>query len=210
MSESDSWMQHAIWVGGASASGKTTITDRIGDQAALNVIHLDDWLNEILESSESKSMPAMNWYRTVGAGRWFASSTIEDCERYIAALREQMESSISKLSTMVKSPTLIEGSCFFPDMAQRLSPAGRHVWVVGTDGFREQMYRDRGWVHDLTSQYKNPDFAWQNWMIRDAYQAEYVRKSTTAHDLNWIENDGGKSVDEVSNRVAESLGVDLQ
>lgn len=201
------WVENAIWIGGASCSGKSTVADHIGIQTGLGVVHLDDWLGDILETSDPESMPAMNWYRTVGSANWFKSATIEDCERYISALREEMEASLHKLGTVVKSPTIVEGSCFFPDMVNDLSPAGMHVWVVGTDHFREQMYKQRDWAVELTNSYKNPTAAWHNWMTRDSYQAEYIRKSAVKLEMGVIEHDGSQSVESVAGMVSTALNL---
>lgn len=200
-------MNHAYWIGGGSCSGKSSVADVIGESTGLKVVHLDDWVPEILDATEERTSPAMNWYRTAGSSKWFAKGGTEAGQRYVDSLREEMHLSLPYLEKAVDAPVIIEGNCFLPDMAGDLSPGGRHIWILASDDFREARYGEREFAGGILDLYDDPELAWRNWMDRDHYQATYVRSSAEKLGLEIVEVDGSRDVQSIAATVAAKLGL---
>ncbi|MDP6665835.1 MAG: hypothetical protein QF357_00385 [Dehalococcoidia bacterium] len=205
---SESWTDCAYWIGGGSCSGKSTVADALGELTGFRVVHLDDWLFEIVGESDEASSPAMNWYRTTDTGEWFAESGRRPVERYLDSLREEMEKSLPRLAKTVDSESIIEGNCFLPEFAGSLALPGRSVWMVATDEFREARYAEREFRHGILDVHTDPAAAWRNWMDRDHRQAAFVRASAGELGLEVVDVDGSETPLALAESIAVHLGLD--
>lgn len=105
------------------------------------------------------------------------------------------------------APILAEGFRLLPRLvAPLLSRPNQAVWLIPTEEFRRRAFEARGpeWFPHKTS---DPDRALAKLLARDALFASEVVRQATALNLRVVTVDGALSVDELTRRVGESLGL---
>lgn len=205
-----SWTNHVLWIGGGSCQGKSTVADVLGDSTGFRVVHLNNWLFELLDTSDERSSSAMNWFRTTEIEKRFAEGGDPQIDRYLESLMEQTTGSRPLLAHIVDSPTIIEGNCFLPAQAGDLSPQGRCIWLLSTDEFRETRYEERVFRQGVLDLHDHPETAWRNWINRDHQQAAYVRKPAAELDLDMVVVDASDDVQSVARTLAARFGLDAR
>jgi len=103
---------------------------------------------------------------------------------------------------------LAEGFKLLPRLvAPLLSGPNRAIWLAPTSQFRRAALEMRGSTWDIAGRTGNPGLALSNLLARDELFTKAVVKEAAALQLAAIRVDGTLSIDDLTIRVAESLGV---
>ena len=107
-----------------------------------------------------------------------------------------------------EQPILVEGFRSLPRLvAPLLSHAHQAVWLVPTPEFRRAAFDSRRSAWEIPRKTSKPEQALSNLLARDQLFTDEVAREATALQLPVIEVDGAVSVDELTMRVAEYLGL---
>ena len=107
-----------------------------------------------------------------------------------------------------EQPILVEGFRLLPRLvAPLLSHAHQAVWLVPTPEFRRAAFDSRRFTWEIPRKTSKPEQALSNLLARDQLFTDEVAREATALQLPVIEVDGAVSVDELTMRVAEYLGL---
>jgi hypothetical protein len=134
--------------------------------------------------------------------RWVLRSPREMAEDVIATGPERLALAIDDLLGLPDDrPIVAEGPWFFPDLiAPLLAGPCQALWLVPTDAFKRASAarRDKPSFRQQTS---DPERATRNWLERDRYLAEYVRRCAAELALPLWEVDGTLTVEEMAAAV---------
>ncbi len=105
-------------------------------------------------------------------------------------------------------PILAEGFKLLPRLvAPLLSGPNQAVWLAPSPPFRRAALEMKGSTWDIPEKTSNPEQALSNLMGRDELFTDEVVKQAAALRLRVIEVDASLSIDELTMRVTESLGL---
>ncbi|MBM7692837.1 hypothetical protein JOC77_002268 [Peribacillus deserti] len=68
------------------------------------------------------------------------------------------------------------------------------IWMIPSPDFQIEHYSKREWIHSILNQYKEPETAFSNWMLRDIKFAEKISKDADALGLLTKKVDGRRSI----------------
>ena len=105
-----------------------------------------------------------------------------------------------------ETPVLAEGFVLLPRLvAPLLADQHQAVWLLPTPEFRLVAFDHRGSTWTIPSKTSDPDKALASLLARDELFTNEVRRQAAALDLLAVEVDGGRSIDELVQQVAELL-----
>jgi hypothetical protein len=105
-------------------------------------------------------------------------------------------------------PVLVEGFKLLPRLVSPLlTRPNQAVWLFPTEESRRAALDSRGSTWDIPRETSDPERALANLLARDRLFSDLVVNEAAALQLRVIEVDGQLSVEEVTTRVAESLGL---
>jgi hypothetical protein len=105
-------------------------------------------------------------------------------------------------------PILAEGYKLLPRLVSPLlSGPTQAVWLIPTPPFRRTAVAMRGSTWDIAGRTSDPERALANLLARDELYTDEVVKQAAALALRVIEVDGTLSLDDLTTRVAASLGL---
>jgi hypothetical protein len=116
---------------------------------------------------------------------------------------------LEDLLTLPEEPPIVaEGFKLLPRLVSPLlSGPNQAVWLVPTPPFRRAALEMRGSTWDIAGRTSNPERALANLVARDELFTNAVVKEATSLGLTVIMVDGALSLDDLTVRVAESLGL---
>jgi 2-phosphoglycerate kinase len=196
--------ENVFWLGGSPCAGKSSISEILAGGFGLDVYHVD----EAFASHASRLDPALHpaltkWETSSWDERWMqpTESLLRDA---VACYREHLGLILEDIiSTQRRRPLLVEGTALLPrQVAALLTDRRQAVWVVPTPRFQREHYSRRVWVRETLRQCSNPESAFQNWMERDTRFADWVRAEARELNLELLEVDGGRTIEENALAVA--------
>ncbi|HEV2458555.1 MAG TPA: hypothetical protein VGS80_09335, partial [Ktedonobacterales bacterium] len=103
---------------------------------------------------------------------------------------------------------LAEGFRLLPRLvAPLLSTPDQAVWLVPTPAFRRTAFDGRGFTWEIPSKTSDPKRALSNLLDRDRLFTDEVFEEAAKLHLHVVEVDGTLNVEELTQRVAKSLGL---
>lgn len=196
---------HILWIGGSPCSGKTTLASLLAKQYELTVYHCDEHWEEHLERVEPDAHPTLHAIKQMTWDDIWMRPIEEQVMDVLAAYREEYEMILDDLLALPHDvPLIAEGTALLPDLVlDTISDPRQAVWVVPTEAFQRQTYRNRGeWVGQVLSQCSDPDQAFENWMARDAEFARWVARSAAALGLDVLTVSGEQPAEETAEVIA--------
>jgi hypothetical protein len=206
-------LQHVLWIGGGTDTGKTSIAQAIAHRYGLQVYHYDR--NEPRHIERLINAGSAYWRnlvtRTAG-GRW----ELRDADQYwvlrapdvmaretMASWKARFPLVVEDLQAMPKEPMILaEGPGLFPECVYPVLGSPRQaIWLVPTEAFKRALVQQRG-KPSVRAQTSDPERATENLIARDMLMARLVRKEAQERGLKLWEVDGSQSLAEMT-AVAE-------
>jgi len=195
-------LSHVLWIGGATDTGKTTMSQIIAERRGLQLYHYDRHdlpQMERLAQANSRyraflsASPDENWVRPEP----------EDLLRFtLQAFRDRFPLVVEDLLALPGEPMLVaEGHGLTPELiSPMLSSKRQAIWLVPTEEFKwaSMKRRNKPSFRDGTS---DPERATKNLFMRDMLLAERVKTQAQSRGLTVVEIDGSRSAEEMASLI---------
>jgi adenylate kinase family enzyme len=197
-------LRNALWVGGSTCSGKTTVANLIAGRRELDVYHIDEQEARHALSAVAVGKPTYRrWMSMTLTERWALSSVDELVDDTIALSEERLPLILDDIGD---DPTLVEGFQIYPWLVAPLLDSPRQaVWLVCTPEFRRATHFGRPHARSTPRKTDDPERAQQNRLERDDRLAEKIASSARELALKLIVVDGERTVEELASGVETHL-----
>jgi hypothetical protein len=183
-------LEHVLWIGGTSASGKTTIAGRLAKRHGLRLYSADTrtWAHRDRAIREGNAA-AIRWEAMTPRERWEKSTPAEMLE--MSLHRERGAMIVDDLRRLPASPLILaEGT---PVSPSAVADRARAVWLIATPEFQRAQLSQRGLEPEPTELY--------------LLLAAEIDRQAREHDMPVLTIDGSRGVGDVLAAV-EALFAD--
>ena len=203
-----STLQHVLWIGGGTDTGKTSIARTIARRYGLQTYHYDrNESSHIERLINAGSAYFQNLVTKTAEGYW----ELRDVDEYwvlrspdimaqetITSWKERFPLVMEDLQAMSREPmNIAEGPGLFPESVHRVLRSPRQaIWLVPTEAFKRALVKQRG-KPSVRAQTSDPERATENLIARDMLMARLVREEAQERGLKLCELDGSQSLEEM-------------
>ncbi|MGD6875111.1 hypothetical protein [Bacillus infantis] len=205
-------LSHVYWIGGSPCAGKSTLARRLVNDFGFTYYKCDDCYEDHMSRSTPAQHPAMYEIRDltwnqVWSGKFCAIPVEQQILDVIKVYQEQFQLILEDLLSRPKtSNILVEGAALMPELiAPVLQNQHQAIWFVPTAEFQIKHYSQREWIHNILSQYNDPEAAFSNWMKRDIGFAKKVMEEAEQLGLPAVGVDGSLSIDQHYENLVEQF-----
>ena len=196
------------WIGGASGAGKSTVARRLAAAYGLRLYPTDDVMGEHARRSTPRDSPQLTAFLAMDMDeRWLTRTPEVMLETFHWYRGAGFPLILEDLRALPPGPPVVaEGFRLLPHLVRPLlTMASRAVWLLPTADFRRAAFEHRGSTWTIAGHTSDPERALRNLLVRDGLFTERLRAETAG--LAVIEVDGSVSEDELTARVAATLGL---
>lgn len=202
---------HIRWIGGGSASGKSTVATVLAMRHGLSVYSSDDTMSEHARLTDHESAPGLHRFLSQTMDeRWLGRSPEEMADDFHWFRGEAFECIIDDLSAFGDpgATVIAEGFRLLPRLVAPLLASPRHaVWLLPTPDFREWALDARGSMWSIAGRTADPQQALADLLARDALFTDRLRHEVTRLGLRMMVVDGNQSSEQIADRVEEWFGL---
>jgi adenylate kinase family enzyme len=197
--------ERLVWIGGSTASGKTSIADYLAEKYGLEPYHVDRFDEEHLARRNAQAQPALEaWARRTLDETWVELPVQELVEATLDFHRERFPFILDDIARLPRA--VVEGFALLPQLvAPQLEDPRQAVFLISTERFRLEALQRRGTVSSMPRRTGNPARALQNRLDRDEQLAEHIRRDALARGLSVVEVDGKRPLAVVAADVEARL-----
>ncbi len=195
-------LSHVLWIGGATDTGKTTISQIIAGRHGLQLYNYDrhdlPQMERLAQANARyrtflSASPDENWVRPEP----------EDLLRFtLQAFRDRFPLVVEDLLALPVEPMVVaEGHGLTPELISPVLSSNRQaIWLVPTEAFKwaSMKRRNKPSFRDRTS---DPERATENVFRRDMLLAERVHAQAQSRGLTVVEIDGSRSAEEMATLI---------
>jgi hypothetical protein len=208
MTDLKSALEHVLWIGGGTDTGKTSIAQAIAHRYGLQIYHYDrNEPSHIERLIDAGSTYFQELVTKTAEGRW----VLRDVDAYwvlrspevmaqetIASWKSRFPLVVEDLQAMPKEPMIIaEGPGLFPEnVYPTLHTPRQAIWLVPTEFFKRALVEQRG-KPSVRAQTRDPERATENLIGRDLLMARRVEEEALERGLTVCEVDGSRSLEEM-------------
>lgn len=203
-------LRHVYWIGGGSASGKSTIARRLAAEHGLRLYSTDDAMSDHARRSTPENNQFLTEFMAMDMDeRWVARSPATMLETFHWFRGEGFDLIVEDLLGLPAEPPVVaEGFRLLPHLVKPLLAVPTHaVWLLPTPGFRQAALESRGSSWAIAGKTSDPETALRNLLERDRMFTDRLRKETTRLGLPVIEVDTGTTEEELFEQVTAALGL---
>jgi hypothetical protein len=203
----------ALWIGGGTSAGKTSIARTLARRYGLTSYHVDEQELEHARRRDPDRHPAMEAWNARTLDETWVEMPVEDLvEATLAYNRERIELIAEDLRTIsARGAVVAEGFQLTPEVVAPLIGNPRQaVWLLPTPRFRRQILLTKPQAWATPKQTSNPRRAQTHRIERDGLLVERVREQALERGLRVIDVDGTDTVDEVRAAVVKHFEPYLQ
>lgn len=196
-----------MWIGGSTASGKTSIADYLAEKYGLEPYHVDRFDEEHLARRNPEAQPALEaWARRTLDETWVDLLPDDLVEATLELHRERFPFILEDLERVPAPAVVVEGFQLLPELvAEQLADPRQAVFLVSTERFRLQALQRRRTAWTMPRRTSNPPRALQNRLDRDEQLAEHIRHDARVRGLSVVEVDGKRPLAVVAADVEARL-----
>lgn len=195
-------LAHVLWIGGATDSGKTSVTQALAQKYGLQAYHLDRYDREEPPGHWSRTNPMRHPHMHASPTRdrdWMWVNTTPEAlvDRWFRTAPERFELVLEDLLALPTTPHILaEGYGFTPDLIQPVLTSPRQaIWLISTDEFKLASYERRG--KNPGKDTSDPERARHNHIGRDLLLARHLRQSAQERGLPILDVDGSRPLEEI-------------
>jgi 2-phosphoglycerate kinase len=200
-------LQHVYWIGGGSASGKSTTARRIAALHNLQVYSTDDVMPDHARRSSPEDSPLLHAFMAMNMDeRWLNRSPKTLLDTFHWFQGEGFDRIIEDLLSLPRERGVIaEGFRLLPRLVKpHLSKSAHAVWLLSTPEFRQQVIESRGGpAWGFVSKTSNPERALRNLLERDRMFTDILHEETARLGLPSIEVGGAMTEDALVDEVTK-------
>ncbi len=204
-------LRHVYWIGGGSCAGKSTIARRIATEHGLQLYATDDVMADHATRSTATDCPLLHKFMAMDMDqRWVNRSPADMLETFHWFRGEGFSIIIEDvLRLFSERGVIVEGFRLLPHLVKPLLGVRNHaVWLLPTPEFRQVVVNSRGGPEwGFIGKTSDPDRALSNLLERDAMFTHRLYEEAQRLELKTIDVDFTLTVDELTLRVAEALGL---
>lgn len=204
-------LQHVYWIGGGSASGKSTIARRIAAERGLQVYATDDVMGDHARRSTHEDSPLLQRFMAMDMDeRWLNRAPQTMLETFHWFQGEGFNLIVEDLLALPREPAVIvEGFRLLPRLVKPLlSIVGQAVWLLPAPTFRQAVVQSRGGsAWGFLARTTDPERALCNLLERDRMFTDILRTETARLELSAIEVDATITEDDLTERVMKLFGL---
>jgi len=202
-------LRHVRWLGGGSGAGKSTVAARLGAKFDLRTVNCDTFAAHA-DRSNPVDDPLLHAFMAMTMDeRWLDRSPQEMTDTFHGHQGEGFDLVVEDvLAIPPDRPVVVEGFRLLPRLvAPLLSAPGRAVWLIPTPQFRRAAFATRGSLWDIAGRTSDPPSALAKLLAREELFTDQVAAEAAALGLNVIGVNGDLSVAQLTDLVAERLGL---
>ena len=201
-------LQHVLWIGGGTDTGKTSIAQAIAHRYGLQVCHYDrnesSHIERLISAGSAyleklvTKTPEGTWELRDADEYWVLRSPDVMARETITSWKERFPLVVEDLQAMPREPMIIaEGPGLFPECVCRVLRNPRQaIWLVPTEGFKRALVKQRG-KPGVRAKTSDPERATENLFARDMLMARLVCEEAQERGLKVCEVDGSQSLVEM-------------
>lgn len=195
---------HLLWIGGATDTGKTSITKMLAEKHGLQTYHYDRRDQDQIERLAQTKPHYRAFLDATHEERWIIPTPEEILAFNLTSFQDRFALVLDELLEMPRQPMIAaEGFGFLPELlAPLLMSKNQAVWLIPSEEFKLASMRRRG-KPSFKDQVSDPERAFRNVFERDMLLARHIRAQAEARGLTVLEVDGTHSLEEMAGRVEE-------
>lgn len=195
-------LSHVLWIGGATDTGKTTISETIAERYGLQLYHYDQ--HDLSQTERlAQTLPRYRTFLDASLDERWVHPDPEDLLQFVLqGFQDRFPLVVEDLLDLPKEPMIVaEGFGFTPELLLPvLSSKRQAVWLVPTEDFKRASMKRRG-KPSFKDRVSDPERATRNVLVRDMLLAELVGAQARSLGLQVHEIDGSRSVEEVATLI---------
>jgi hypothetical protein len=201
---------HVLWIGGAPASGKTTIGRWLAHRYDLRAYNADAHTWEHHDQSLANGDPgAARWEALTADARWLGMRPADMAEFSLELNAERFAKMVEDVRALPTPPMVVmEGTPLLPWLVEKhlASPASA-VWLVPTPEFQRARLMERDvTIWGATS---DPPRAAANRIERERLVSDAIERAAVERGYTVLRVDGSRDLDAMKARVEEALAESL-
>ena len=195
-------LSHILWIGGATDTGKTTISHIIAERYRLQVYNYDRHDLSQLERL-AQTLPRYRAFLDASLDERWVHPEPEDLLQFVLrGFQDRFPLVVEDLLDLPKEPMIVaEGFGFTPEiLSPILSSKGQAIWLVPTEEFKWASMKRRN-KPSFKDKVSDPERATRNVFRRDMLLAERVKAQAQSRGLTVYEVSGARSAKEMATLI---------
>jgi shikimate kinase len=197
-------LSHVLWIGGATDTGKTTVSRIVAERCGLQVYNYDRRDLAHIERLAQTNADYRAFLTASLEENWVQPEPEDLFQFTLQAFRDRFPLVIEDLLAVPRESMIVaEGHGLIPELvAPVLSSQHQAIWLVPTEEFKwaSMKRRNKPSFRDKTS---DPERATTNVFTRDMLLAEWVKAQVRPHGLTVYEVDGSQPIEEIATLVEQ-------
>lgn len=206
-------LPQVYWIGGGSATGKSTIARRIAEQYGLRMYATDDVMPDHARRSSPEDCPLLHRFMAMDVDeRWLDRTPQAMLETFHWFNGEGFNLIIEDLVRLPRETGIIaEGFRLLPHLVKpHLASLDRAVWLLPTPDFRKAVFDSRGGpAWSFLAKTSEPERALRNLLERDRMFTDQLREEAARLGLHVIEVDITTNEGDLVERIRQLFGFSL-
>jgi 2-phosphoglycerate kinase len=197
-------LSHVLWIGGATDTGKTTISQIIAERYELQLYNYDRHDLPQLKRL-AQTLPRYRAFLDTSLDERWVHPEPEDLLQFVLrGFRDRFPLVVEDLLDLPKEPMIVaEGFGLTPELLSPILSSKRQaVWLVPTEDFKWASMERRN-KPSFRDQVSNPERATRNVFMRDMLLTKQVRAQAQSRGLTVYELDGSRSVEEMATLIEQ-------
>ncbi len=177
------------FIGGVPCCGKTTAAQALCAGSDFIAFSFDRNMERythlgMLDGDELLRAAAIG-----GSGEDLLAEPEKNCARSLELYRHMFPYALREAREL-GDKVIAEGAGFLPDELHRIGIDNGHcVFLVPSDAFQRDRYRQREWVQQLLKNVEEPERVFDLWMQKNALLADEIRRQCARHHYRCLTTD---------------------
>jgi len=195
-------LSHVLWIGGATDTGKTTISQIIAERYGFQIYNYDRHDLPQLERL-AQTLPRYRAFLDASLDeRWVRPEPEDLLQFLLRGFQDRFPLVVKDLLDLSREPMIVaEGFGLTPELLSPvLSNKRQAIWLVPTEEFKWASMKRRN-KPSFRDKVSDPERATRNVFRRDMLLAERVKEQAQSRGLTVYEVDGSRSAEKVATLI---------